>query len=62
MNGAVITRPSTRDWRNSRQVPASGTSTPTVSFPGVVDVPVTFVPPSALVHADAPGAQTCVWK
>ena len=43
VNGAVITRPSTRHWRNSRHVPASGTSTPTVSLPGVADVPVIFV-------------------
>ena len=43
-------------------MPGAGTSTPTVSFPGVDDVPVTFVPPSALVQPVAPGAQMCVWK
>ena len=52
VNGAVSTCPSTCVWRNSRQVPATGTSTPTVSLPGVVDVPVTFAVPD---HARASG-------
>ena len=43
-------------------MPETGTSTPTVSFPGVAELPVTFVAPSTLVHPLAPGAQTCVWK
>ena len=45
-----------------RQVPATGTSTPTVSLPGLVELPVTFVAPSTLVQPLAPAAQTCVWK
>ena len=46
VNGAVSTWPSTRHWRNRRHVPATGTRTPTVSLPGVEEVPVTFAPPS----------------
>ncbi len=62
MNGAVRTFPSTWHWMNRRQVPGAGTSTPTFSFPGVDDVPVTFAGPSTLVHPLTPGEQTCVWK
>jgi len=39
-----------------------GTSTPTDSFPGVVEVPVTFDPASRLVQPIAPGLQMWVWK
>jgi hypothetical protein len=62
VNGAVSTRPSTFVWMNSRQVPATGSSTPISRSPGVLDVPVTWAPPSVLVQPWAPGAQTCVWK
>src|SRR5579884_3082812 len=62
VNGAVRTWPSTRHWRNSRQVPGTGTSTPTVSFPGVDELPATLVAPITLEQPVAPGAQTCVWK
>ena len=54
--------PFTWHWRKSRQVPATGTRTPTVSLPGVVELPVTFVAPSALVQPTAPALQTWVWK
>src|SRR5262249_51804156 len=61
--GAVTTLPpSGWNWRNSLHVPATGTSTPTCSFPGVADVPVTLDPPSTLAQPVAPGAHTCVWK
>ena len=43
-------------------MPGAGTSTPTFSFPGVVEVPVTFAGPSTLVQPLTPGAQTWVWK
>src|SRR5581483_5984008 len=62
VNGAVTMWPFTWHCRNNRHVPATGTSTPTVSFPGVDDVPVTRAPPSRLVHPVAPGAHTWVWK
>ena len=63
VNGAVSTCPSTWVWRNSRQVPATGTSTPTVSLPGVVELPVTF---AAAEQGSCSrwrrALQTCVWK
>ncbi len=43
-------------------MPGAGTSTPIVSFPGVVELPVTLLPPRMLVQPVAPGAQTWVWK
>ena len=43
-------------------MPGTGTSTPTLRCPGVVDVPVTFVAPKMDVQPDTPAAQTCVWK
>ena len=58
VNGAVSTLPSAFVCRNSRQTPASGTSTPTVSFPGVVERPVTRAAPRTLVHPVASGLQT----
>ncbi len=60
--GAVTTFPSRRNCRKSRQVPATGSSMPTFSCPGVVEVPVTRAPPSTLEQPLAPGAQTWVWK
>src|SRR5262245_53819185 len=36
--------------------------TPTVSFPGLLELPVTLLPASTLVQPPAPGLQTCVWK
>src|SRR5439155_9447437 len=62
VKGAVRIFPPTCAWRNRRQVPGTGTSTPTVSLPGVVDLPVTCAPPRKLVQPVAPGAQTWVWK
>ena len=62
VKGAVSTRPFARVCRNRRHVPATGTSTPTRSFPGVVELPLTCVAPRMLVQPLAPGAQTCVWK
>src|SRR5262249_40691956 len=62
VKGAVRILPPTCVCKNSRQVPGTGTSTPTVSLPGVAEVPVTFVAPRKLVQPVAPGAQTCVWK
>ena len=59
---AVMTCPSTRHWRKSRHVPATGTSTPTVSLPGVEERPVILVAPRVLVQPEAPGEQTWVWK
>ena len=37
VKGTVMTWPFARVWRNSRHVPATGTRTPTRSFPGVVE-------------------------
>ena len=54
VNGAVRTCPFTWHCRKSRQVPGTGTSTPTVSLPGVVELPVTFVAPSTLVQPPRP--------
>src|SRR5205823_2223555 len=62
VKGAVNTRPSTLHWRKSRQVPPTGSSTPTRRCPGLVTVPVTRVGPSTLVQPLTPAAQTCVWK
>src|SRR5581483_9946331 len=62
VKGAVRIRPATLHWRKRRQVPGAGTSTPTVSFPGDDEVPVTFAGPRMLVQPVAPGEQTCVWK
>ena len=41
VKGAVSTRPFARVCRNKRHVPETGTSTPTRSFPGVVELPLT---------------------
>ncbi len=60
VNGAVRTRPSTFDCRNSRHVPGTGRRTPTRSWPGRVVVPVTRAPPRMLVQPDMPGEHTCV--
>ena len=38
------------NWRKSRQVPATGSSTPTCSLPGPAGRPVTFAPPKTLVQ------------
>src|SRR5262249_20838100 len=62
VKGTVSTFPSSRHGRTSRHVPDAGTSTPTFSFPGVVEVPTTLVAPMTLVQPLTPGAQTCVWK
>src|SRR5262249_34761494 len=62
VNGAVRILPSTSVCRKSRQMPGTGTRTPTGSLPGVDERPVTCVAPRKLVQPDAPGAQTCVWK
>src|SRR5205823_753493 len=48
VNGAVITCPPTRNCRNSRHVPGTGTSTPTFRWPGVAELPVTRAPPRML--------------
>src|SRR5581483_10581825 len=62
VKGAVRMWPPTSTWRKSRHVPATGTSTPTVSLPGVAERPVTRVAPRKLVQPLAPGSQTWVWK
>ena len=52
-----------RSCRNRRQVPETGSSTPTVNLPGVA-WPVTRVigMPVRLPQLGAFGAQMCVWK
>ena len=42
VKGTVSTLPSGLHCRNSRHVPGAGTRTPTLSFPGVVELPVTL--------------------
>src|SRR5262245_61770896 len=58
VNGADITRPRSRNWRKSRQVPAIGSSTPTLSFPGPSGRPTTVAPPRTLVQPGVSGPQT----
>src|SRR5919197_318210 len=53
VKGAVKTWPSTFVCRKSRQVPLTGTSTPTVSFPGAAERPVTLSPPRTAVQREA---------
>src|SRR5439155_4788592 len=62
VNGAVRIRPRSWNWRKSRQVPATGSSTPTLSFPGPAGRPTTLAPPKMLVQPGVFGPQTWVWK
>jgi len=62
VNGAVSMRPSTLHCRKSRQVPGTGSRTPTRNCPGLVALPVIRVEPRTLVHPVIPAVQTCVWK
>src|SRR5947208_3803217 len=62
VNGAVSTRPSTLHCKKSRQVPGTGSKTPTRNWPGLVALPVTRVEPRTLVQPVIPAEQTWVWK
>ena len=46
----------------SRQVPGTGSKTPTRNWPGLVALPVTRVEPRTLVQPVIPAEQTRVWK
>src|SRR6266576_6109418 len=54
VNGAVSTRPSTLHRKKSRQVPGTGSKTPTRNWPGLVALPVTRVEPRTLVQPVMP--------
>ena len=55
VKGAVDDAAAVWNWRKSRQVPATGSSTPTFSWPGPAGRPTTFAPPRMLVQPGVDG-------
>src|SRR5438105_2188310 len=62
VKGAVRIFPFAWNWRKSRQVPGSGTSTTTFRRPGLDERPTARAPPRIDVQPVAAGLHTCGWK